>query len=67
LIPTRSDQPSDPRLDREAYERHNVIERLVAWLKMRRRLSTRLEKLADSYLAVAKLAFVTRCMTRINE
>jgi len=67
LIPTRSDQPSDPRFDREAYKRRNVVERLVGWLKERRRLCTRFEKLADSYMAMAKLAFITKCMLLINE
>jgi transposase len=67
LIPTRSDQPADPRFDREAYKRRNVVERLVGWLKERRRLCTRFEKLADSYLAMVKLAFITRCMLLINE
>lgn len=67
LIPTRSDQPRDPSFDREAYKRRNVVERLVGWLKERRRLCTRFEKLADSYLAMVKLAFITRCMSLINE
>ena len=65
-IPTRSDQEPDPRFDREAYKRRNVVERLVGWLKERRRLCTRFEKRADSYLAMVKLAFVTKCMTLLN-
>ena len=67
LIPTRSDQPTDPSFDREAYKRRNVVERLVGWLKERRRLCTRFEKLADSYLSMVKLAFITKCMLLINE
>ena len=67
LIPTRSDQPRDPRFDREAYKRRNVVERLVGWLKERRRLCTRFEKLADSYMAMVKLAFITKCMMLIHE
>ncbi len=67
LIPTRSNQPSDPRFDREAYKRRNVIERLVGWLKERRRLCTRFEKLAQSYLAMVKLAFITKCMMMVNQ
>ena len=66
VIPTRSDQPADPRFDREAYRRRNVVERLVGWLKERRRLCTRFEKLADNYLAMVKLAFITRCMIMVN-
>ena len=67
LIPTRSDQPPDRSFDREAYKRRNVVERLVGWLKERRRLCTRFEKLADSYNAMVKLAFITKCMLLINE
>jgi transposase len=67
VIPTRSDQPPDPSFDRRAYKRRNVIERLVGWLKERRRLCTRFEKRADSYLAMVKLAFITRCMMLINQ
>ena len=67
VIPTRSDQPTDPSFDREAYKRRNVVERLVGWLKERRRLCTRFEKLADSYMAMVKLAFITKCMLLINE
>jgi len=67
LIPTRSDQPRDPRFDRAAYKRRNVVERLVCWLKERRRLCTRFEKLANSYTAMVKLAFITKCMLLINE
>jgi len=67
VIPTRSDQPPDPAFDRAAYRRRNVVERLVGWLKERRRLCTRYEKLADSYMAMVKLAFVTKCMMLIRE
>jgi transposase len=51
-----------PAFDRAAYRRRNVVERLVAWLKERRRLATRYEKLARHYLAVVKLAMVERCL-----
>ena len=66
VIPTRSDQRRNPQFDREAYKHRNVIERLVGWLKERRRLCTRYEKLADSYMAMVKLAFITKCMLLIN-
>jgi transposase len=67
VIPTRSNQPPDANFDRAAYKRRNVVERLVGWLKERRRLCTRFEKLADSYLSMVKLAFITKCMLLINE
>lgn len=67
LIPTRRDQTADPGFDREGYKRRNIIERLIGWLKECRRLCTRHEKLADSCLAMVKLAFITKCMSLINE
>jgi transposase len=66
LIPTKSNQPRDEQFDRQAYKRRNAIERLVGWLKERRRLCTRFEKLAENYLAMVKLAFIEKCMLLIN-
>lgn len=66
LIPTRSDQARDEAFDRRAYKRRNVIERLVGWLKERRRLCTRFEKLAQSYLSMVKLAFIERCFQQLD-
>jgi transposase len=66
LIPTKSNQPRDGQFDRQAYKRRNAIERLVGWLKERRRLCTRFEKLADNYLAMVKMAFIEKCMLLIN-
>ena len=43
-----------------AYRRRNVVERLVGWLKEHRRIATRFEKLASSFLAMVKLAFMRR-------
>ena len=51
VIPTRKDQPPQESFDREAYRERNLIERLVGWLKERRRLGTRYDKLAVSFLA----------------
>jgi len=66
LIPTKSSQPRDEQFDQQAYKRRNVIERLIGWLKERRRLGTRYEKLAENYLAMVKLAFIEKCMLLIN-
>ena len=66
LIPTRSDQPQDASFDTAMYKRRNVIERLVGWLKERRRLCTRFEKLAQSYLSMVKLAFIERCFQHLG-
>ena len=66
LIPNKSNQPRREQFDRQGYKRRNVIERLVGWLKERRRLCTRFEKLAENYLAMVKLAFIEKCMMLRN-
>jgi transposase len=70
LIPPKRGQeqqayqvPFDP----QAYRRRNVIERLVGWLKERRRICTRYEKLAVNYLAMLKLAMLEKCMKLLND
>jgi len=60
VIPTRSNQREHPAFDRETYRRRNVVERCVGWLKENRRLGTRHEKLAISFLAMAKWSIVLR-------
>jgi transposase len=39
-----------------------VVERLVGWLKESRRVATRYDKLAASYLAFARLAIMRRLL-----
>ena len=61
VIPKRSDQTSTRfggPFDRRAYRRRNIIERLVGWLKHRRRLATRFEKLATRFAAMVRMAFL---------
>ena len=68
VIPERADQQAHrahrpgrkPRFDRARYRGRNVVERLVGWLKERRRVATRFEKLAQHYLAVVKLAMIEK-------
>ena len=48
------------RFARRLYRRRNVIERCIGWLKECRRVATRYEKLAVSYLAMLKVAMVQR-------
>ncbi len=61
VIPTRKDQRRDPRFDKEAYRRRNVVERCINWLKENRRLGTRYEELAVTFLGMIKLAMIRRC------
>lgn len=61
VIPRRSDQTSlryRRPFDRRAYRKRNVIERLVGWLKHRRRLATRFEKFATRFAAMVRAAFL---------
>ena len=65
VIPYRRDQlphrrGRPPRFDGKLYRRRNAIERLVGWLKERRRLSTRYEKLAQTFRGMICLAFLER-------
>ena len=46
---------------RALYRERNVVERLIGHLKEHRRIGTRSEKLAISYLMGVKLAFIERC------
>ena len=51
VIPTRKDQPRIEPFDQASYRQRNIIERVVGWLKERRRLGTRYEKLAVNFIA----------------
>jgi transposase len=61
LIPkkhARTGRP--PRFDKPSYRRRSIIENCVGWLKECRRIITRFEKLAVSYLGMLKLAMIQR-------
>ena len=62
VIPTKAHQRPAKGFDKKAYKRRNVIERCVGWLKDCRRIGTRFEKLAVSFLAMLKLAMIQRCL-----
>lgn len=49
-------------MDWALYRERNVIERLVGRLKEYRRISTRYDKLASSYLAFVHLAAIRICL-----
>jgi transposase len=61
VIPTRKDQRRDPHFDKPSYRRRNIVERCINWLKENRRLGTRYEKLAVTFLGMIKLAMIRRC------
>lgn len=58
VIPTKSNQRRRPRFDGEAYRERSLVERCVGRLKEHRRVATRYEKLAKSYLAMLQLAAI---------
>lgn len=65
VIAHLSNEPEKPwevPFDRRAYRKRNIIERVVGYLKECRRVATRFEKLALSYLAMVKLAMIDRCL-----
>lgn len=66
VIPRRSNQkPGRKPLDTDAYRRRNVVERCVGWLKEFRRIGTRFEKLAATFLAMVHMAMICRCFRRL--
>jgi len=62
VIPWKSNQkpPDGQRLDKRTYRKRSRIEYAVGWMKECRRLATRYDKLASSFLAFAKLAFMLK-------
>lgn len=44
------------------YAQRNVVERFIGWLKEHRRIATRFEKLAQSFLAMLHLACIKRLL-----
>ena len=60
VIPTKTNEHADPKFRSDLYRQRNVVERAFGWLKECRRIATRYEKLAVSYLAMVHLA----CMLR---
>jgi len=50
------------QFDRPKYRQRNVVERLFGWLKEKRRLNTRYDKLASSFKAMVTLACIEQCM-----
>ena len=60
MIPPKRNRVRRFRYDRAMYRERNVVERALGHLKEHRRIATRHEKLARSFLAMVKLALVVR-------
>jgi transposase len=56
-----------PTFCRATYRQRNVVERVVGWLKEHRRIATRFEKLASSFLAMVKLSFMRRYFRMLQQ
>lgn len=66
VVPNRKNENKNPDFCRQTYRKRNIVERLIGKLKMFRRIATRYEKTADSYLSFLKIAFL-RIMLRANK
>ena len=47
-----------PKTNFKLYKERNVIERFIGWMKNCRRIATRFEKYANSFLAMVNVAFI---------
>ena len=60
VIPSKSDQPRQPRFDKAAYRQRNQVERTIGRLKGWRRVATRYEKQDVNYLAMVTIAAIVQ-------
>lgn len=58
VIPYRSDEMGPRAYNRDHYRERSLIERTINRLKRFRRIATRYEKLASSYLAMVTIAMI---------
>ncbi len=58
IIPYRSDEMGPKAYDRARYRERSIIERTINRLKRFRRVATRYDKLASSYLAMVTIAMI---------
>lgn len=65
VIPTRTNQPRG-KFSHRKYRHRNSVERCIGWLRCCRRIATRHEKLATSFLAMVKLAMIQRCLRLLD-
>jgi transposase len=67
VIPSKSNRKQPLAFDREAYRQRNVIERMFNKLKNWRRIATRYDKSAGSFLAFIMLASAKLWMPFVHE
>lgn len=61
VIPPRANRRHPRAFDRQLYRHRNLIERFFARIKHYRRIATRYDKLARSYIAFVQLACAVQC------
>jgi transposase len=67
VIPSRSNRKQPVSFDQKAYRERNRIERLFNRLKNWRRVATRYDKSAASFLAFITIASVTQWLPFVHE
>jgi transposase len=55
-----------PRFNKQTYKERASVKQSIGWIKEWRRVATRYEKLAVSYLAFVKLAFIRFYLTKYS-
>lgn len=66
VIPPRANRTEEIRYDKKLYRLRNLIERLVNKLKQYRRIATRYEKTARSYLSMVLLGAIRLWIRFVN-
>lgn len=66
IIPWKSNRKAPGKLDRCRYARRNCIERMKGLLKQFRRVATRDDKTAESFLSFVQLAAIQRWMRFVH-
>jgi transposase len=66
IIPWKSNRKAPGTLDRRRYARRNCIERMMGLLKQFRRVATRYDKTAESFLSFLQIAAIHRWMRFVH-
>jgi transposase len=67
VIPSKSNRKQPPEFDREVYKKRNLIERMFNKLKNWRRIATRYDKTATSFLAFIMIASAKLWMPFVHD
>lgn len=67
VIPSKSNRKEQRQIDRETYKLRNLIERMFNKLKNWRRVATRYDKTAESFLAFVTIASIKLWMPFVHE